>query len=190
MRQRDENKISALSEAAIDLVAEQGIINLSINKMAKRAGVSVATAYVYYDNKADLLGKLFQQVQNLLINNMTMPAADLPIKEQFADILRQYAARFKNNVKEVEFLAAMLANPQFLPAELQNSGSLLNNELLAVITQAYRQRLLVTGSVDLIVAQTIQPMQWLLQSRIQNGMTVSDAEVEEFIVMATGAIFK
>ncbi|APS41694.1 MULTISPECIES: TetR/AcrR family transcriptional regulator [Weissella] len=190
MRQRDENKISALSEAAIDLVAEQGIINLSINKMAKRAGVSVATAYVYYDNKADLLGKLFQQVQNLLINNMTMPAADLPIKEQFADILRQYAARFKNNVKEVEFLAAMLANPQFLPAELQNSGSLLNNELLAVITQAYRQRLLVTGSVDLIVAQTIQPMQWLLQSRIQNGLTVSDAEVEEFIVMATGAIFK
>ncbi|XZO07960.1 hypothetical protein ABU186_00365 [Weissella paramesenteroides] len=37
MRQRDENKISALSKAAIDLVAEQGIINLSINKMAKRA---------------------------------------------------------------------------------------------------------------------------------------------------------
>ena len=78
MRQRDENKISALSKAAIDLVAEQGIINLSINKMAKRAGVSVATAYVYYDNKADLLGKLFQQVQNLLINNMTMPAVDCP----------------------------------------------------------------------------------------------------------------
>ena len=91
---------------------------------------------------------------------------------------------------EGEFLAAMLANQQFLPSDLQNSGSLLNNELLTVITQAYRQKLLVTGSVDLIVAQTIQPMQWLLQSRIQNGLTVSDAEIEEFITMATRAIFK
>ena len=190
MRQRDENKITALSNAALDLVAEQGIVNLSINKMAKRAGVSVATAYVYYDNKADLLGKLFQQIHDLLINDMVMPDVNLSLEEQFAQILQQYADRFRNNVKEVEFLAAMLANPQFLPAELQNSGSLLNNELLSIITQAYRQKKLVTGSVDLIVAQTIQPMQWLLQSRIQNQLTVSDEEIADFIMMAKRAIFK
>lgn len=190
MRQRDENKITALSNGALDLVAEQGIVNLSINKMAKRAGVSVATAYVYYDNKADLLGKLFQQVQNLLINDMIMPDEGLSLEEQFAQVLQQYADRFRNNVREVEFLAAMLANPQFLPAELQNSGSLLNSELLSIITQAYRQNKLVTGSIDLIVAQTIQPMQWLLQSRIQNQLTVSDEEVAEFIMMAKRAIFK
>lgn len=190
MRQRDENKITALSNAALNLVAEQGIVNLSINKMAKRAGVSVATAYVYYDNKADLLGKLFQQVQNLLINDMIMPDEGLSLEEQFAQVLQQYADRFRNNVREVEFLAAMLANPQFLPAELQNSGSLLNSELLSIITQAYRHNKLVTGSIDLIVAQTIQPMQWLLQSRIQNQLTVSDEEVAEFIMMAKRAIFK
>ena len=43
MRTRDENKIQALENAAFDLVEESGIANLSINKLAKRAGVSVGT---------------------------------------------------------------------------------------------------------------------------------------------------
>jgi hypothetical protein len=121
---------------------------------------------------------------------MVMPDESLSLEEQFAQVLQQYADRFRNNVREVEFLGAMLANPQFLPAELQNSGSLLNSELLTIITQAYRQHKLVTGSIDLIVAQTIQPMQWLLQSRIQNKLTISEEEVTEFIMMAKRAIFK
>ena len=76
MRTRDSNKIKALEDATYDLVEEAGIANFSINKLAKRAGVSVATAYIYYANKADLLGQLFEKVQTLLVGSTAVPDDD------------------------------------------------------------------------------------------------------------------
>lgn len=55
MRYRDENKVLAIREAAINMVARDGLENFGINRLAKAAGVSPATIYIYYKDKEDLL---------------------------------------------------------------------------------------------------------------------------------------
>ncbi|MDR6570531.1 transcriptional regulator, TetR family [Chitinophaga ginsengisegetis] len=55
MRYRDENKIQAIRECAIEMVAKDGLENFGINRLAKAAGVSPATIYIYYKDKEDLL---------------------------------------------------------------------------------------------------------------------------------------
>ncbi|MFY0255098.1 TetR/AcrR family transcriptional regulator [Chitinophaga sp. 30R24] len=55
MRYRDENKVQAIRESAIDMVAKEGLENFGINRLAKAAGVSPATIYIYYKDKEDLL---------------------------------------------------------------------------------------------------------------------------------------
>ncbi|HEY8956541.1 TetR/AcrR family transcriptional regulator [Chitinophaga sp.] len=55
MRYRDENKIQAIRESAIQMVAKDGLENFGINRLAKAAGVSPATIYIYYKDKEDLL---------------------------------------------------------------------------------------------------------------------------------------
>lgn len=55
MRYRDENKIQAIRESAIEMVANDGLENFGINRLAKAAGVSPATIYIYYKDKEDLL---------------------------------------------------------------------------------------------------------------------------------------
>lgn len=55
MRYRDENKVQAIRESAIDMVAKDGLENFGINRLAKAAGVSPATIYIYYKDKEDLL---------------------------------------------------------------------------------------------------------------------------------------
>ena len=55
MRYRDENKVLAIRESAIDMVAKDGLENFGINRLAKAAGVSPATIYIYYKDKEDLL---------------------------------------------------------------------------------------------------------------------------------------
>lgn len=55
MRYRDENKIQAIRESAIKMVAKDGLENFGINRLAKAAGVSPATIYIYYKDKEDLL---------------------------------------------------------------------------------------------------------------------------------------
>lgn len=190
MRTRDSNKIKALEDATYDLVEEAGIANFSINKLAKRAGVSVATAYIYYANKADLLGQLFEKVQTLLVGSIAVPDDDQTPQEQFEVVMRAYAQTSEQHPKQVAFMATLVANPEFLPTEIQGEGSLLGPAMLTVIKRAYQQQLLMTANVDIIVAQSLQPMQWLLQSRLRNGLTVSNDELTELIALASRALFK
>jgi AcrR family transcriptional regulator len=55
MRYRDENKIQAIRGSAIEMVAKHGLENFGINRLARAAGVSPATIYIYYKDKEDLL---------------------------------------------------------------------------------------------------------------------------------------
>ena len=63
MRTRDDEKKAALFEATVKLVNEIGFVSSSVSKIAKEAGVSPATLYVYYKNKEDLLVSTYVDIK-------------------------------------------------------------------------------------------------------------------------------
>jgi TetR/AcrR family transcriptional repressor of multidrug resistance operon len=70
MRPRDENKIDQLREKAIETIARKGIEGLSMQKLAKDAGVSPATIYIYFKNREDMLGQLYLLVEHTFTKAM------------------------------------------------------------------------------------------------------------------------
>ncbi|MDM5291861.1 TetR/AcrR family transcriptional regulator [Peribacillus simplex] len=70
MRNKDENKNQAIFNSTIELINEIGFANLSMSKIAKRANISTSTIYVYYENKEDLLVKLYLNVKEHLSKAM------------------------------------------------------------------------------------------------------------------------
>lgn len=61
MRSRDENKEIAIRSKAIDMVVKDGFDGLSMQKLAKSAGVSPATIYIYFKDRDDLILQLYLQ---------------------------------------------------------------------------------------------------------------------------------
>ncbi len=59
MRQKDEKKYRAICQAAIKLINTIGFAEASMSKIAREAGVSPATIYVYFHNKEDLLNQIY-----------------------------------------------------------------------------------------------------------------------------------
>lgn len=59
MRTRDINKESTIREKAIEMIVNHGFDGLSMHKLAKAAEVSVATIYIYYKDREDLIQKLY-----------------------------------------------------------------------------------------------------------------------------------
>lgn len=55
MRPRDENKLQAIKQKAVEMIAREGLEGFSVNKLAKAAGVSPATIYIYFKDKEDLI---------------------------------------------------------------------------------------------------------------------------------------
>lgn len=85
MRTKDDEKDSALFEATVKLVNEIGFASSSVSKIAREAGVSPATIYVYYKNKEDLLVSTYIAIKLDLSKALLRDFNDhLPIR----DILR------------------------------------------------------------------------------------------------------
>ncbi|MGI4737385.1 MAG: TetR/AcrR family transcriptional regulator [Janthinobacterium lividum] len=55
MRTRDTEKEALVKQHAVELLALSGFEGFSMNKLAKRCAMSVATLYIYYRDKDDLI---------------------------------------------------------------------------------------------------------------------------------------
>ena len=61
MRKKDDEKERSIKEAVIKLILEEGFHGASISKIAKMAGVSPATVYIYYENKENMLQNIYNE---------------------------------------------------------------------------------------------------------------------------------
>ena len=61
MRCKDLDKQQRIKEAMIALFLREGIDGTSVSKIAREAGVSPATIYIYYDSKEEMLEEVFRE---------------------------------------------------------------------------------------------------------------------------------
>jgi len=58
MRTRDTDKEKLVTQKAIEQIVQDGFQGFSMNKLAKACSISVATLYIYYKDKDDLIEKI------------------------------------------------------------------------------------------------------------------------------------
>lgn len=61
MRKKDDEKAKGIKEAVIKLILQEGFHGASISKIAKMAGVSPATVYIYFENKEMMLQDIYRE---------------------------------------------------------------------------------------------------------------------------------
>lgn len=59
MRKKDDEKQKRIKQAVMETILQEGFAGASISKIAKKAGVSPATVYIYYDNKEAMLRDIY-----------------------------------------------------------------------------------------------------------------------------------
>ena len=61
MRTKDQEKQQRIKEAMVNLILREGIDGTSVSKIARDAGVSPATIYVYYNSKEEMFAEVFRE---------------------------------------------------------------------------------------------------------------------------------
>jgi TetR/AcrR family transcriptional repressor of multidrug resistance operon len=126
MRYRDENKVQAIRESAIAMVAKDGLENFGINRLAKAAGVSPATIYIYYKDKEDLLTSISIE-EGLKMTTATLKnfSPDMSFKEGLWVQWKNRAAFALDNHLSAEFFE-----------QLRNST--YKDKMLEAISEAFQ----------------------------------------------------
>lgn len=105
MRTRDENKEKAIKQKAMEIVVKEGLDGLSMQKLAKAAGVSPATIYIYFKDREDLIVKLCTELsRELLQESLRNFDPEMSFEEGLKIQWKNRAAHFISHPLEVQFI--------------------------------------------------------------------------------------
>src|SRR5580658_8023598 len=84
---RSRATVDYILSAAVELLSRDGTARLSTNRIARRAGVAVASLYQYFPNKEAILNALFQMQLSEELAELTARSSELQ-HEPFARAIR------------------------------------------------------------------------------------------------------
>ncbi|MCS7459677.1 TetR/AcrR family transcriptional regulator [Paenibacillus doosanensis] len=188
MRLKDDNKTEAIFEATIQLLNEIGFAETSMSKIAKRAGVSAATIYVYFQNKEDMLGKLYLNVKQQMSRRMFQGFADTaPVQEGFELVVRNYLEFILNNKDEFLFIEQFTNSPLLQNLCLEESGSLFN-PIYELFEQGKRQGLFKQEDTRLLITYAMFPLAQLAKDHYNGTFPFDRSKMSTVIQMSWDAI--
>jgi len=174
MRTKDDEKQEALFEATVKLVNEIGFVASSVSKLAKEAGVSPATLYVYYKNKEDLLVSTYIEIKkNLsraLLENFD---ENLPIRDTFQTVWFNMFTYITNHSAYYQFTEQFSNSPY---------STLVNKEeiekyfepLILVLQKGIDQKIIKNVDFDILTAFIFYPITVLSNSRLCRSFEMND----------------
>jgi AcrR family transcriptional regulator len=121
---KEDDKEKKIFKAALKLFVENGIDHTSISLICKEAGISTGTPYLYFENKVDLINRLYLSIKKEILD---VTATDLSASkltyESFEKIWTEAVEWGVNSPYAFRFMTQMEASPYFnedLEAQLAN----------------------------------------------------------------------
>ena len=105
MRKKDDEKRNSIKKAVVEIILEQGMNGASISKIAKSAGVSPATVYIYYENKDEMLRDIYNEYAEDIFSHLLHQLDSHMSGEQFIDsLVREYYSYITSNEEKYHFV--------------------------------------------------------------------------------------
>ena len=188
MRTKDDEKEAALFEATVKLVNEIGFASSSVSKIAREAGVSPATIYVYYKNKEDLLVSTYIDIKLDLSKALLRDFNDrLPIRDILRNVWFNMFEYISKNLEYYKFVEQFSNSPY---------SSLVNREeveqyfvpLIKVLQTGIDQKIVKNVSFDILTAFMYVPITVLANPVKFPDFELSEENIETAFTLAWDAV--
>jgi AcrR family transcriptional regulator len=97
-----------LQDAMIELVTEKGFDAITVGDIAERAMINRATFYRHYQDKYDLVARIFEEAANHLVEDMNPLHKDIDPAEKEENLLEIWNQFFEHVAQHARLYRAML----------------------------------------------------------------------------------
>jgi AcrR family transcriptional regulator len=140
VRQKDDTKARDILRATLDEVRQVGLAGLSIEAVARRAGVATGTVYVYFKGKDALLDALYLETKQKFATLVFRDEGG-PLRAAFARITAAYLDYVAENTAEIIFMGQM-ANSPYVTDQTREAVALSIRPLMALLERGKAEQLL------------------------------------------------
>ncbi len=188
MRTKDEVKQEALFQATVKLVNTIGFAASSVAKIAKEAGISPATIYVYHENKEDLLVSTYVQIKK----NMGRAMAEnfdssLPIRDILKSVwfsIFTYVSDYPHYFQYAE----QFGNSPYSELVDRQEVEIYFEPVIQVVGRGIEQKIIKDVDFDILSAFLFYPVMALANPRLCRNFDLSRENMETAFDMAWDAI--
>lgn len=174
MRKKSIEKQKALLNATLTLVNNCGFHDAPMSKIAKLANVSPATIYLYFENKQDLINKLYLETKasfcDYAFNGYNK---DLPVKKGFEVIWYNMANYKLTEIKEASFLS-QCDNTPMIDEEVRQKGINHLQPLIDLWEKGKSEGIIKDVSPYLLYAYSIYPLSFLVANSKTNNYSLTE----------------
>jgi TetR/AcrR family transcriptional regulator, repressor of fatR-cypB operon len=188
-RTKSNEKRNALLNATLYLVNNNGFHDAPMSKIAKMAGVSPATIYIYFENKQDLINKLYLETKASFSDYAFKDyLVNLPVKNGFELIWRNIAQFKIQQVEEAVFLS-QCDNTNTMIDEASRQEGLKNLQpLLDLWERGQKEGIIKNISPYLLYAFTIYPLAFLMTMQKRSDFELTEEKLTEAFNSAWNSI--
>lgn len=188
IRQKCDKKRKALLNATLSLVNCNGFHDAPMSKIAKMAEVSPATIYIYFENKQDLINKLYLEIKAdfsaCAFKNYNEEEC---IKESFKQIWFNIANYKLDRIEESNFLS-QCDNTPMIDEDIQLLGLKHLQPLLELWERGQQKGVLKLMSPYLLYAYSIYPIAFITMMQQKNKLSLTEKNLEEAFLAAWDSI--
>jgi len=188
MRIKDDIKQEALFEATVKLVNETGFASSSVSKIAKQAGISPATIYIYFKNKEDLLVSTYVEIKK---NIGRAIHEDFDDSLPFRDILRNvwfkmfdYIARHPDYFQYTE----QFSNSPYQALVDKHEIEKYFDPVITVLYRGIEQKIIKNVDFHILTAFIFYPIISLSNARACQDFELNHKNIETAFTLAWDAI--
>jgi TetR/AcrR family transcriptional repressor of multidrug resistance operon len=167
MRTRDPRKEKAIYDQAMAMIVKHGFDGFSMHKLARAARVSPATIYIYFQDREDLILKLYTKISAKVFAatledfDPAMPF-DQGLKIQWINRVRYFLA----HPLEMHFMEQIRFSPLHERA-FQAVGGKFHETMKAFVCNAIQRKQLVKAPVEVFWSIAFAPLYQLVKFHIQ-----------------------
>lgn len=162
MRIRDENKEQRLRKYALKMIAKEGLEQFSIQKLAKKAGVSPGTIYIYFKDKEDLILRMCEEHMNKMTEtSLEGFSPDMSFSE---GLKIQWINRAKYGLKYTDEILFMeqIKHSSHHRKTIHMMSDVFRNKMMEFVTNAIKNKQLVKVPVEVFWSVAYAPLYNLL----------------------------
>lgn len=185
---KSEIKRRALVEATITLVNNNGFHATPISKIAKMANVSPATIYLYFENKQDLVNKVYIEVKESFTAYAFKTFSEkMSVAEGF-EVIWKRIADFKITQLDKAIFLAQCDNTPIIDEASRQEGIRYLQPLIDLWQRGKDEDEIKPISDYLLYAYTINPLSFLIVMQQQGTFKLEEYHIEEAYQAAWNSI--
>jgi len=187
MRKKDDEKQRCIKNAVVQLILEVGFQGASISKIAKVAGVSPATVYIYYENKDAMLRDIYQEYAEDTIQSLLQCLSpNMAGEEIIEELIRRYYSFIVENEEIFHFIEQFSGCPS-----LQNSCVLMKGpaDLDRLLTDLKQRQIFNDYNNDNLYAILFSPVK-SIAVKTCDSENIKMERLDELIYIIQKALIK